>query len=212
MQQRVKQDRPPLTVAPDPIRDLFHTSRISAEIADERSEFEGTVAMKIFDLLRVWHSPKWMVTHGMPKFSAPEWAILQHVSFNGRRSSWAAVRGGQNTVNTSLAHETDTDYHHISRAVTRLRRVGLAEVGKSGLRPSITLTEHFHRMMFETRWRMELRNANVELADQIVLGADWKWLVSRVDDVFRITPQLSHTRVEDRRRALSEAMYRLLHD
>jgi len=204
--------RPVLAVAPDPVRDLFHASRISTEIADERSELEGTVAMRIFDLLRVWHDPWWMTSHGLPKFTRHEWMIMQHIVFNGRSHRWTAVRGGQNTINRSLAHEIVADYHDVSKAVTRLRRVGLVEKGQSGLRESIVLTEHFHRMMFEARWRSELRNSNAELVAQIVLGADWRWLMSRVDDVFRITPQLSHTRVEDRRRALSEAMYRLLHD
>ena len=205
-----------LVTVPDPIRDLFYASRIGAAISMERSQFKEIVSMRIFDLLRVMRSRQWVASLGLPSLNLHQWAILWHVVANGRITegsmTWVAMRPDQHTVNLSLAFETTYNYHDISRAVTRLRKIGLVETGRTGMEQSIRLTEHFHRMMFECRWRSELRNSDPELVAQILLAQDWDWLVRRVDDVFRITPELSYARVKDRRRALSEAMYRLLND
>jgi hypothetical protein len=201
-------------VAPDPVRDLFFASHIGAEIAVGRSEHTNVVTMKHFDLCHAWRSPQWMLVHGMPKFSNHEWRVLDHVIFNGRMAegyqTWTAIRGGQQTINKSLAYETAIDTHNVSRVIARLHKVGLLDYGESHSRESVYLTEHFHRMMFEVRWRAELRNSAPQAVKQILIVEDWKWMMERVDKVFRCDPDLSYTRRDDRRRALGEALYPLL--
>ncbi len=217
MQHRSTPPKPKLTVAPDAVRDLFHTSRIGREIAEERSGFENAISMKHFDLIKVWRTAKWLAGLGLPKLTGHEWAVLQHLVLCGRshdhRLTWTATRGGQHTINLSLTHELDIDYHDTSAAVTRLTKVGLVEPGYVANRPSLALTEHFHRMMFEARWRAELRDAEPKVvADILASGRGWKWLVVTVDEVFRCDPRLRYTVLADRRRAVGEARYRCWHD
>lgn len=213
MQQRSARRRSGFVqaVPDDPADALYHASRVGAELAVERSDVNELVIMRKFDLLRYWLPQRQLQFLGLPRFSPSEVEIVNHLLSQGRPDEqgylmWTALRPGQKTIIASLVHETRVKRQHINTALNQLCLVRLVQRILTHGRQAVRITDHFHRMMFEARWRNELYNSAPELTEEIVAKKNWKWLLLHADELFYI---LNPRKVEDRRTALGELARRV---
>lgn len=213
MQQRSARRRSGFVqaVPDDPADALYHASRVGAELAVERSDVNERVVMRKFDLLRFWLPQRQLQFLGLPRFSSYEVGIINHLLSQGRPDEqgylmWTALRPGQKTIISSLVHETRMGRSQINTALNQLCLVRLVQRILNHGRQAVRITDHFHRMMFEARWRSELYNSAPELTEKIVTEKNWKWLLLHADDLFRI---LNPRKVDDRRTALGELVRRV---
>jgi len=216
MQQRSTKRATYLRAVPDdPLTaaeglDFFY-SRIGLERGDQRREYQEFVSMKLGELRRVWTQPLALRKLGLPKLTNHEIYLLNVLIFRGRlylgRLTWTVLRPKQKSLAISLAYEMRTERPHASAALTRLTRMGLLERVATGDRPSVRLTEVFHRLMFEAQWRNELRNSAPEMLDAALTVRDWEWVMRQVDELFDRTT-VDYRKLDDRRRVIQDVQRR----
>ena len=144
---------------------------------------------------------------GLPTWTRYESEIISFMLLRGRGRdcSWTALRGGQETVGKSLAHELLIHRSNVARALARLKRMQLVgvEVGDKG-RETVSLTERMHLLATEAQWRFLLYDTNSDHVVALAKTPGWQIVLVTIDRWFQRNRSKRQSSWDDRRAALSK--------
>lgn len=193
--------RPPTpTPAPPPAEGEFHASATAPHFCGAGDPLRLTKPVLASTLL-----PTRFDALGMPVWTSYEAAIMHFLVARGtgQMCTWTALRGGQMTVNKSLGFELAVHPDNVARAMARLKRRSLIEIGMNIKdRQSVRLTQRLHEFAIEMRWRAALRETSPDFVTRVTNALGWQRLLEAVDRMF--TRRYNARHWDDRRTVLDK--------